>query len=139
MLTRLVASSPLLVAVGYIRLKVVVLKDDRNKAAHAQAAQLACEAAAAIRTVASLTREESCCKQYSKSLEEPLSKSNRSAIWSTMLYAFSQASSLFVIALIFWYGAKLVSTLEYDMFLFFVVLMVLTSFPVDSPNTKVVL
>ena len=54
--------------------RVVVLKDQLNKRAHADSAQLACEAAASIRTVASLTRGADCLALYSKSLEEPLFK-----------------------------------------------------------------
>jgi ATP-binding cassette subfamily B (MDR/TAP) protein 1 len=133
---------PFLVSAGYIRLvstllpslgaivlnfrlqRVVVLKDQKNKKAHEASAQLACEAAAAIRTVASLTREDDCCDLYSKSLEEPLRQSNRTAIWSNFLYALSQSMIFFVIALVFWYGATLVSKREASTFQFFVGLMV---------------
>ena len=136
------ACIPLLVSSGYIRLvslgfdhglhctysykmkRVVVLKDQMNKKAHAESAQLACEAAGSIRTVASLTREADCLALYSKSLERPLQQSNRSAIWANLLYAFSQAQVFAVIALVFWYGATLVSHLEATTFQFFVVLMV---------------
>jgi ATP-binding cassette, subfamily B (MDR/TAP), member 1 len=67
------------------------MKDQINKKAHEQSAQVACEAAGAIRTVASLTREDDCSRIYSESLEEPLRRSNRSAIWSNTLFAISQA------------------------------------------------
>jgi ATP-binding cassette subfamily B (MDR/TAP) protein 1 len=122
--------TPFLVSAGYIRLRVVVLKDQRNKAAHEASAQLACEAAAAIRTVASLTRENDCLDLYSKSLEEPLRQSNRTAIWSNGIYALSQSMIFFVIALIFWFGAQLVSKREATTFQFFVGLMV-RAFPVS--------
>lgn len=115
---------PLVVSAGYIRLRVVVLKDKANKAAHESSAQLACEAAGSIRTVAALTREDDCCDLYSLSLEQPLQSSNRTAIWSNLLYALSQSMSFFVIALVFWYGSRLVSTQEYSVFQFFVGLMV---------------
>ena len=61
------------------------MKDARNKAAHAISAQLACEAAGAIRTVSSLTREEDCLKQYSNSLDEALERSNKAALWSNLI------------------------------------------------------
>ena len=95
-----------------------------NKKAHADSAQLACEAAGSIRTVASLTREADCLALYSKSLEAPLKRSNRSAALANLLYAFSQAQVYMVIALIFWYGAVLVSRLKATTFQFFVGLMV---------------
>ncbi|KIM74275.1 hypothetical protein PILCRDRAFT_828358 [Piloderma croceum F 1598] len=117
------ACMPVVLSTGYIRLRVVVLKDQTNKRAHEESAQIACEAAGAIRTVASLTREEDCCKIYSKSLEEPLRRSNKSALWSNMLFAISQSVSMFVIGLVFFYGSRLVSTLEFSNFQFFVGLM----------------
>lgn len=103
---------------------MVVLKDKKNKAAHESSAQIACEAAAAIRTVASLTREDNCCDIYSKSLEEPLRESNRTAIWSNLMYALSQSMIFYVIALVFWYGATLVSERKASTYQFFVGLMV---------------
>lgn len=105
-----------------MRLHVVVLKDQKNKKAHEQSAQLACEAAGSIRTVASLTREDDCLRLYSESLEEPLRNSNRTALWSNLLYALTQCMAFFVISLVFWYGSRLVSTQEYGTFQFFVAL-----------------
>ncbi|KAI0287212.1 P-loop containing nucleoside triphosphate hydrolase protein [Russula brevipes] len=110
---------PFLLSPGYIRLRVVILKDQVNKKAHADSAQVACEAAGAIRTVASLTREDDCLEYYSKSLEEPLRRSNRTALWSNLLFSLSQSFSLYVIALIFWYGSRLVSFQEFTTKQFF--------------------
>ena len=104
--------------------QVVVLKDQANKKAHEDSAQLACEAAGSIRTVAALTREDDCLRLYSESLEEPLRKSNRTAIWSNLLFSFTQSLVFFVIALIFWYGAVLVSKRQATTMQFFVGLMV---------------
>lgn len=61
---------------------------------------MACEAAGAVRTVQSLTREEEAFQEYSRSLDGPLKKSNRTAFFSTGLFALSQALSFFVIALV---------------------------------------
>jgi ATP-binding cassette subfamily B (MDR/TAP) protein 1 len=129
-----IACSPLLVSTGYIRLRVVVLKDQANKKAHEHSAQLACEAAGSIRTVAALTREDDCCEQYSKSLEVPLKNSNTSAIWSNLLFAFSQSMVFFVIGLVFWYGSRLVSFLEFSTFQFFVGLMSTTFGAIQAGN-----
>ncbi|KAG8896650.1 GTPase-activating protein, partial [Tulasnella sp. 408] len=117
------ACIPFVISAGYIRLRVVVLKDQTNKVAHEESAQMACEAAGAVRTVQSLTREEETFQEYSRSLEGPLQKSNRTATLSTGLFALSQALSFFVIALVFWYGSRLVASLEYGTFEFFVCLM----------------
>lgn len=103
--------------------RIVVMKDQKNKKAHSSSAQLACESAGAIRTVAALTREDDCLRVYSQSLEEPLRNSNRTAIWSNLLYAFSQGISYFVMALVCWFGSILVSRGETSLFHFFVALI----------------
>ncbi|KAF8575980.1 ste6-like protein [Ramaria rubella] len=118
-----IACIPFLISAGYIRLRVVVLKDQINKTAHAASAQLACEAAGSIRTVASLTREDECCALYSESLLEPLLKSNKTAVWSNLLFSLSQAAMFFVISLVFWFGSKLVANLEIDTKQFYTTLM----------------
>ncbi|GAA5960034.1 hypothetical protein JCM3765_006142 [Sporobolomyces pararoseus] len=101
-----IACFPLTLSAGIVRLKVVVIKDEKNKKSHAQSAQMACEAASAIRTVASLTREEDCSRMYSDYLDAPMRTSNQVAVWSSALYALSQSLSFWVIGLIFWYGAR---------------------------------
>jgi len=134
------ACVPLIFSVGYIRLvscmccpvhyrsdvpkRIVVMKDQHNKASHEDSAKLACEAAGAIRTVSSLTREADCLRLYSNSLEEPLRRSNRTSPWSCLIYAFSQSSTFWSIALVFWYGSTLVSTFEITATAFFTALMV---------------
>ncbi|KAL4062317.1 P-loop containing nucleoside triphosphate hydrolase protein [Scleroderma yunnanense] len=118
-----IACIPFVISAGYIRLRIVVLKDQANKAAHATSAKLACEAAGAIRTVSSLTREEDCLRLYSDSLDELLRRSNRTLLWSNLIYAFSQSAAFWTIALTFWYGSTLVSRLEVSTTSFFVALM----------------
>lgn len=103
---------------------MVVLKDQVNKKSHESSAQIACEAAAAIRTVASLTREDDCWELYSESLLQPLLQSNRTAIFSNLLYSLSQAMTFFVISLIFWFGSRLVADQELTTKQFFICLMV---------------
>ena len=90
---------------------------------------MACEAASAIRTVQSLTREGQCLQAYSASLDEPERRSNRTALVANAYYSLSQASvslafqqsfsigrtdapllcnrlTFFVIAIIFWWGSQ---------------------------------
>ncbi|KAI5993497.1 P-loop containing nucleoside triphosphate hydrolase protein [Pisolithus albus] len=121
-----IACVPLVFSAGFIRLRVVVLRDQQNRAAHYNSAKLACEAASAIRTVASLTCEDDCLKLYSSSLEESLRTSRKSAVWSNLVYAFSQSCTFWTIALIFWYGSGLVASLEVTSTNFFTTLMAVT-------------
>ncbi|KAK4047990.1 hypothetical protein OIV83_005024 [Microbotryomycetes sp. JL201] len=101
-----IACIPLTLSAGLVRLRVVVLKDEKNKKSHQQSAQMACEAASAIRTVASLTREEDCNRIYSEYLEKPMRESNRTALISNGYYSLSQSLSFWVIGLVFWYGSR---------------------------------
>ncbi|KAI0673533.1 multidrug resistance protein 1 [Trametes maxima] len=117
------ACAPLLFSAGYVRLKVVVLKDESNKKAHEVSSHLACEAAGAIRTIASLTREEECCRLYSASLEGPYRRSKRAAIYANAAYSFTQALAYWIIALVFWYGSVLVADLKRTVFDFYIGLM----------------
>jgi ATP-binding cassette, subfamily B (MDR/TAP), member 1 len=121
-----VACFPIILSAGYVRLLVVVPKDRANKAAHEESAHIACEAAGAIRTVASLTLEEECVRLYSDSLKAPLRRASITNLWSTGLYSFSQGLSFCVIGLVFWYGSRLVSTFVYNTKNFFVSLQTVT-------------
>ena len=100
------------------------MKDQDNKKVHAESAQVACESAGAIRTVASLTREHECCEIYSTSLEGPLKRSNHTALRSSLLFALAQSISFYVMALVFWLGAVWISRDEITLYHFLVTLMV---------------
>lgn len=78
----------------------MVLKDQSNKAAHEGSAQIACEGAGAIRTVASLKREDGFYQEYSDSLEFPLRKALRSAWVGGSLFGMTQSVVFFGAALV---------------------------------------
>jgi len=105
-----------------------------KKKSRDDSAQLACEAAGAIRTVASLSREDDCCRIYSEGLAEKLHKSTRTSIASNLLFAISQSMTFWVIALVFWWGSNLVSKLEISIFQFFVCLESITFGAIQSGN-----
>ncbi|KAF9510493.1 hypothetical protein BS47DRAFT_1373308 [Hydnum rufescens UP504] len=71
-------------------------------------------AAGAIRTVASLTREQDCFQEYSRSLEMPVRNVTQWGKWSAATYGIAQATTFWSIALVFWYGSRLVSNREYS-------------------------
>ncbi|GMK54477.1 hypothetical protein CspeluHIS016_0110630 [Cutaneotrichosporon spelunceum] len=118
-----IACIPLVISSGYIRLRVVVLKEEKNKKWNAASAQLASEAAGAVRTVASLTREDDVDRIYSEALMIPYKISNRTAVWSQLLYAASQGIAFLVIALVFYIGALWMIDGKYDTATFFTTLM----------------
>jgi hypothetical protein len=65
-----IVTLPLLLAGGFIRLHVVVLKDAKTKKIHEKSAHLAAEATAAVKTVAALTREGDVGQMYAERLKE---------------------------------------------------------------------
>ncbi|KAL1409886.1 GTPase-activating protein [Vanrija albida] len=129
-----IACIPLVISSGYIRLRVVVNKESKTKKWHASSAQLASEAAGAVRTVASLTREDDIDRIYSKSLETPMNISNKTAIWSQMLYAASQGISFLVIALVFYVGALWLIDGRYDQATFFTTLTAVIFAAIQAGN-----
>lgn len=79
---------------------VVEKKDEHNKKSHEASAKIACEGAGAIRTIASLKREQGCLQEYSESLELPLRRSIHSAMWGGALFGFTQSVTFFGLALV---------------------------------------
>lgn len=121
-----IATTPILIGAGFSRFFILMKFERRSKEAYEGSAAYACEATAAIRTVASLTREDDVSKTYHDRLKLQLKASVRSVAGSTVLYACSQSLLFFIIALNFWYGGKLIGRGEYDMFQFFVVFVAIT-------------
>lgn len=111
---------PILLGCGFYRFYMLAAFQARSKKAYEGSASYACEATSAIRTVASLTREDDVWNVYHMQLVEQGKKSLRSIMKSSVLYAGSQSFTLLCIALGFWYGGTLIGKGEYTLFQFFV-------------------
>lgn len=114
------ATIPILLACGFFRFWMLAKFVERAKKAYEGSASYACEATAAIRTVASLTRENEILGHYNQSLLDQSKRSLRSILKASTLYAGSQAFVFLCIALGFWYGGRLLGTREYDLLQFFI-------------------
>jgi ATP-binding cassette, subfamily B (MDR/TAP), member 1 len=112
---------PVLLACGFLRFWMLSRFTSRAKRAYETSAGYACEAAAAIRTVASLTRERDVWQHYHEQLVAQQARSLVSILKSSTLYAASQSAMFLANALGFWYGGTLIASGEYSMFQFFVV------------------
>ncbi|KAG8157696.1 hypothetical protein KVR01_012358 [Diaporthe batatas] len=110
---------PLLLASGYLRLAMLVRFQKQREKVHQQSASYACEATSAIRTVASLTREDDVLSHYREKLAGQSRHLVTSILKSSLLYAASQSLQYLGMALGFWYGGGLFSRGEYTMFQFF--------------------
>jgi len=117
------ATIPILLSCGFFRFWMLAQFQKRSKVAYEKSASYACEATAAIRTVASLARENDVWQQYHRELEIQGKKSLVSVAKSSILYAMAQSFLFFCLALGFWYGGTLMKEHEYDMLKFFMVFM----------------
>jgi ATP-binding cassette subfamily B (MDR/TAP) protein 1 len=119
-LSLVVASTvPILLGCGFARFWVLARFQNRSKKAYESSASFACEATSAIRTVASLTREDDVLAAYRSQLQSQGKKSLISVSKSSLLYASSQSLTFLVMALGFWYGGRLLARQEYGIFQFF--------------------
>lgn len=125
---------PVLLSCGFLRFWILARFEQRSKKAYESSASYACEATSAIRTVASLTREEDVYANYHQQLVDQGAKNLRSILKSSTLYALSQSGMFLCTALGFWYGGTLISTGEYTLFQFFVCFAAIT-FGAQSAGT----
>lgn len=114
------ATIPVLLGCGFFRFWMLARFSERAKKAYESSASYACEATSAIRTVASLTREDDVWEHYHQSLVAQSQKSLRSILKSSVLYAAAQSFMFLCIGLGFWYGGTLIANREYTMEQFFI-------------------
>ncbi|KAF5243746.1 hypothetical protein FANTH_8039 [Fusarium anthophilum] len=129
-----IATIPVLLGCGFFRFWILAHFQRRSKAAYDSSAGYASEAISAIRTVASLTREEDVLKTYRDSLAVQQRKSLISVLKSSTLYAASQSLLFAVFGLGFWFGGSLLSKFELSMFQFFLCFMAIV-FGAQSAGT----
>ncbi|EGX45057.1 hypothetical protein AOL_s00173g158 [Orbilia oligospora ATCC 24927] len=104
---------PLLVASGYVRIRLEYKLDEDTASRFANSAGIATEAVLAIRTVSSLAIEDDILAKYEKSLRSIARISVRSLVQTMFWYSLSQSISFLAMALGFWYGGRLISYEEY--------------------------
>jgi ATP-binding cassette, subfamily B (MDR/TAP), member 1 len=97
-----IATIPVLLGCGFFRFWLLAQFQRRAKKAYEKSASFACEATSAIRTVASLTREEDVSRIYIDSINTQARKSLDSVLKSSLLYAASQSLMFACVALGFW-------------------------------------
>jgi ATP-binding cassette subfamily B (MDR/TAP) protein 1 len=97
------ATIPVLLGCGFFRFWMLAQFQRRAKKAYENSASFACEATSAIRTVASLTREEDVLRIYIESINVQAKSSLQSILRSSLLYSASQSLVFLCVALGFWY------------------------------------
>lgn len=122
-LVMIFAGLPVLMGAAFIQLRLEAKMNDNNEARFSDSASLAVEAVSAMRTVSSLTLESDLLIEYSQNLRGILRRSMKTMITATTIHALAQSVDFLVMALGFWYGSRLMSSLEYTTEQFFVVFM----------------
>jgi len=95
------ALPPMLIS-AYYRVRLEDKLDNDTVKRFASSAALAAEAVAAMRTVASLTLEETIERQYQEKLSDVASKSRKSLYSTMLLYSFTSSVNYLAMALGFW-------------------------------------
>jgi ATP-binding cassette subfamily B (MDR/TAP) protein 1 len=111
---------PFIITCGFCRFWVLAQFNIRARKANEASASFACEATAAIRTIASLTREDEVWNLYHEMLFTQTRKSLRSVAKTSSLYAMSQAGMFCASALGFWWGGTLIFRHEISLAAFFI-------------------
>lgn len=114
------ATIPIVAGSGYLRLKMLSMHDQEMKLSQREADNYASEMINAVRTVASLSLEETALQRYDNMLAEQARKSLASILRTSIVYAVSQSVTFLCASLAFWYGGTLIIKQEYSVFQFFV-------------------
>lgn len=108
------ATMPLIFTTGYARFRVLSDLEKKNLR-DTHAASLVSEAIRGIRTIATLSLEDTVAQRYRHQLSEEGRITFLKNIMLAFLYGTSQSVIVFCMAIIFWYGgAKLLPTGEYS-------------------------
>ena len=110
-----------LLAAGYVRIRLDQKLEASTEERFASSAGLATEAVTSIRTISMLTHEASILREYSEALEDIVADVVRNFAVTLIPYAFSQSVDFLVMALGFWYGSRLIASGEYSVTQFFVI------------------
>ncbi|XXQ39782.1 ABC transporter transmembrane region [Plasmodiophora brassicae] len=117
------ACLPLIVASNKKRMDMMRKGNIATKEYYEKSAQVACEAVGAMRTVASLTREQHVYDLYCRDLVEPLAIGKHHAIYGSVLFALSESMTFLVNAVAFAFGGYLFINHGYTTQRMFTVLM----------------
>ncbi|RMD40861.1 hypothetical protein DV735_g4278, partial [Chaetothyriales sp. CBS 134920] len=120
-LVAIFAIMPVLMAASFVRIRHEANLEEINSKVFASSSQFATEAISAVRTVTSLTMEDSIVRRYSALLSDQIRQSTRKASYSMIIYALTDSVELAGMALAFWYGGQLLGRREYDPVQFFVI------------------
>lgn len=119
-LVGVLAGTPPIVGAGYLRIRLESRMDTEASKRFSQSAGVASESVTAIRTVSSLAIERQILDRYTEELDRAIRRSTLPLLRMMIFFSLTQAVELFVLALGFWWGSKLLTQNEITFYQFFV-------------------
>lgn len=114
------AGLPPLIGAGWFKIRLDIKLHNGLSKKESESASIASEAVMSIRTVASLALESNVLQRYVDELDAIIAGSVKPLGIMMLCFAFTQAVEHWFMALGFWYGCRLVSYGETDMYNLFV-------------------
>ncbi|RYO73785.1 hypothetical protein DL766_008533 [Monosporascus sp. MC13-8B] len=114
---------PIALVAGYFRFRYELEFEKMNAVVFAESSKFAAESIGAFRTVTSLTLEDTIISRYRDLLGGHVTKALKKARWSTIIFALSDSVNLGCMALVFWYGSRLLASREYNIVQFLICYM----------------
>ncbi|XP_014662073.1 PREDICTED: multidrug resistance protein 1-like [Priapulus caudatus] len=99
---------PFIIVGAAMQMKMLAGNQHADKKAFEESGRVAAEAIDNVRTVASLSKEQHFCNQYSRNLVKPHSNSLKMAHLYGVAFSFSQAIIFFAYSACFYYGSVLI-------------------------------
>jgi ABC-type multidrug transport system fused ATPase/permease subunit len=118
----LLATVPVLLFSGMMKLRVQAEFAERHQKAFAEATAITVEAVDGIKTITAFSLENEEYEMYNRSLKGPYQESLTAIAWGTMWLSFAFSISNLVYALAYWWGAKQVAAGIYSQTQFYIVL-----------------
>lgn len=118
----LLATVPILLASGFLRLRVLAKFHERHQKAFANSVSLATEAVEAIKTVAIFSLEQETVGVFNRSLKEPYVETLKTIAYGNFWLAMAYSVGNFIYALAYWWGARQVTEGHDTQLQFFTVL-----------------
>lgn len=118
----LLATIPVLLAAGIMRLRVQAQFAERHQKAFAEATAITVEAVDNIKIIAAFSLEDEAYQVYSRSLQAPYRATLKAIAWGNIFLSLAFSISNLVYALAYWWGSRQITEGRYSQTQFFIVL-----------------
>ncbi|KAF2008796.1 ABC transporter-like protein [Aaosphaeria arxii CBS 175.79] len=105
-------TTPIMIIAGFMRVRLERQFEKKTWKVFSDSSQFAVESIGAFRTVSALVMESFICERYERLLAAHVESALRSAMWTTLVFAFSDSVALLCMAFSLWYGGNLLSQYE---------------------------